>query len=398
MPGRDTESVGGTGRVVSEAAHRRAVDVSSAALAQSARAGRLAPTDLLRLQRMVGNRAVGRIAAAYERRLQRDSPEERPMLEKGGKTDQPVALPEGNSLVWDGFDGTLTIYTSLSGPNQGKAYQLTYKEGSIEELQKRNAQEIIEHVEVLSPLRAAALEWLRKVQGTYQETEAQRKTRVDTAVDRLTLCNQHTGKLATVVSAGKEQMGRLDPREGAIKGRRAGAFHTLESHPKGPRPGDIVSYGKVLPAPKPGALRQANFLTVLHIGVFKSRRTMGGKEVWTVVDGGQGKFEGRQETRERTRTFTKERLDIQVPKTLYEEGPKKGWIKEEDKREVMECGVLKSKLADAGQSADDKLLRGWLDIDEYFGGGSAPAETTAGVMHRVFVGTKKAAELSVTKP
>jgi hypothetical protein len=209
------------------------VDLSSAALAQSARAGRLAPTDLLRLQRMVGNRAVERIAAAYERRLQRDSPEERPMLEKGGKTDELVALPEGNSLVWDGFDGTLTIYTSLSGPNQGKAYQLTYKEGSIEELQKRNAGRS-SSTSRCCPRFARRPSSGRDVSGDRGTT----KERVDTAVDRLTLCNQHTGKLATVVSAGKEARGRSRAGEREL-------FTRWSRIPKGPRPGDIVSYGKV---------------------------------------------------------------------------------------------------------------------------------------------------------
>jgi hypothetical protein len=52
--------------------------------------------------------------------------------------------------------------------------------------------------------------------------------------------------------------------------------------------------------------------------------------------------------------------------------------------------VLKSKKADAGQGADDKLRRGWLDIDEYFGGGSAPTDMS-GVNNRVFVGNAAAA-------
>ena len=56
---------------------------------------------------------------------------------------------------------------------------------------------------------------------------------------------------------------------------------------------------------------------------------------------------------------------------------------------AVECGVLKSKKADAGQSADDRLLRGWLDIDEYFGGGSAPTDLS-GVNNRVFVGNAAA--------
>ena len=142
-------------------------------------------------------------------------------------------------------------------------------------------------------------------------------------------------------------------------------------------------------AAKGKTLRQANFFTVLHIGIFKSRRKSGDGEIWTVVDGGQGKFESRQETRERTRTFVRERLEVSIPTKFFESGKNKGspsgWETEE-----IECGVLKSKKADAGQSADDKLLRGWLDIDEYFGGGSAPTDLS-GVNNRVFVGNSAAA-------
>jgi hypothetical protein len=87
----------------------------------------------------------------------------------------------------------------------------------------------------------------------------------------------------------------------------------------------------------------------------KSRRHRpGGTEIWTVADGGQGTFESRQETRERTRIFQKERLEVMIPR-LGTSGKLKGW--ETDKVE-MECGVPSSKLADAGQSDDDKLLRG----------------------------------------
>ncbi|MEA2318288.1 MAG: hypothetical protein QOD44_2477 [Solirubrobacteraceae bacterium] len=373
--------------VASEPADRRVA---------AAGAGRLSPNDVLRLQRTVGNRAVGRIAAAARTRsLQRASPEERPMVgpAEGGKTDELLAGTDGTKFQWDAFDRTLTIYTPKDGPSGGQAYQLTYVDGTEEELAKRKPEEIIQNAEVLSPLRAEAMEWLRTSQGRYQETEGERKTRVDNAVGRPTLCYQHTGAIATVLSDGTEKgMGGMDPRKGAMKGLRAGAFHTLESHPKGPRPGDIVSYGQVLPAARDKTIRQANFFTVLHIGIFKSRRKgPGDSEIWTVVDGGQGKFEGRQETRERTRTFTRERLEVAVPTKFFESGPYKGspsgW---EKSPEVIDCGVLKSKKADAGQSADDKLLRGWLDIDEYFGGGSAPTDMS-GVNNRVFVGNAAAA-------
>jgi hypothetical protein len=183
----------------------------------------------------------------------------------------------------------------------------------------------------------------------------------------------------------------MDPRAGAIKLGRAGAFRTLQSHPSGPRPGDIVSYGKVEPAPRANANRQTNFHTILHIGVFKSRRKLSDKqELWTVVDGGQGKFEGRQEIRERYRTFTRETLDVAIPKETTSADKAKTW---EAKRVPMECGVLKSKKADAGMSADDKLLRGWVDIDELFGAGTPPKPSLEGVDSAVFIGTKRAAEL-----
>ena len=38
------------------------------------------------------------------------------------------------------------------------------------------------------------------------------------------------------------------------------------------------------------------------------------QQIWTVVDGGQGSFEGRQETRERTRVFKRESMEVSLPK------------------------------------------------------------------------------------
>jgi hypothetical protein len=114
--------------------------------------------------------------------------------------------------------------------------------------------------------------------------------------------------------------------------------------------------------------------------VFKSRRPgENGTEIWTVVDGGQGTFEGRQETRERTRIFYKERLEVSIATRSTT-----GRIGQE--KTEMECGVLKSKLAEAGQSKDDKLLRGWIDIDQYFGSAAVPEATATGANNPVFVG------------
>ena len=118
-------------------------------------------------------------------------------------------------------------------------------------------------------------------------------------------------------------------------------------------------------------------------------------EIWTVVDGGQPDPSGtkRNIVQERTRTFTTEELEVQIPsrfatetkmqdgRTLYVKGSALAYEKD---RVKMTCGVLKSKYADAGQNADDKLLRGWLDVDEFYGGGAAPPVT--GANDKVFVG------------
>ena len=58
----------------------------------------------------------------------------------------------------------------------------------------------------------------------------------------------------------------------------------------------------------------------------------------------------------------------------------------------MVVGVLKSKYADAGQGDEDKVLRGWIDIDDYFGGPSAA--TPAGAGSRVFPGMPEPATVS----
>lgn len=60
----------------------------------------------------------------------------------------------------------------------------------------------------------------------------------------------------------------------------------------------------------------------------------------------------------------------------------------EKKPEKMTCGVRKCKFADAGRNADDKLLRGWIDVDEFYGGGPAPPVTGANA--KVFVGNDPA--------
>ena len=177
------------------------------------------------------------------------------------------------------------------GPNPEGAVQIVYKEGTPEELAKMPKLGV-EDVVPLSKVRAQILEYLRANQGTYQsETEEELSRR---RASGATLCNKFlgavTGSLFSTTLAG------MDPRADAIKAGRGGAFHTLTDRPDGPRPGDVVAYGKVEPAPKPGDLRRANFSTVTHVGFFKSRHTgPGGEEIWTVVDGGQPDPGGHQE-------------------------------------------------------------------------------------------------------
>src|SRR4051812_26911266 len=55
---------------------------------------------------------------------------------------------------------------------------------------------------------------------------------------------------------------------------------------------------------------------VTHVGFFKSRRRgPSGAEIWTVVDGGQPDPSDtkRNIVQERTRTFTTEELEVQIP-------------------------------------------------------------------------------------
>jgi hypothetical protein len=435
--------------IVHAAAPRITADASSLALGKTPRSDLLWSShgDLLQLQGRIGNRAISRMAADVRTPLQRApkvNESQRPMVEgpEKGKTDEPQIGPEGDSYVWDAFDRTLTLFTAPGGPHGGKAFRVTYKEGTAEEIEQLAPGERYTNVEALSAIRAKALEWLRTKQGTYQETEEGRANRVANSAAayaaatqkwvtqspanqaafteyqtrmqeynqgvqdwkdgkrkvlpavpkvpsgmpveaKVTACNLHTGQFAEALAGRKAHMGDMDPRLGAILEGRGGAFHTLESHPAGPKAGDIVSYGAIYKPQPPGTLRRGDFNTIKHIGVFKSRRPgPNGSEIWTVVDGGQGEFLKRQETRERTRLFQRERLAVSIPKV----GKSGTIIGKEKDAEEMECGVLKSKLADAGQSDDDKLLRGWVDIDEFFGTGPAPEATAQGANNPVFTG------------
>ena len=349
--------------------------------ASEARVTALAPLAtaerVLGLQRTAGNRAVGRMLGRRTLSRHGEGADQRPMEgQEGYKVDERLPSVAGD-WVWDAFDRTLTLFTTLDGPYKGKALRVTYKDGDLSAMKPEDAWT---NYEELSLERSKALEWMRTAQGKYQETEAGRKTRVGDKTSGQTLCNSNSGNYLTAM-VGKEEGYRLlfglDPLQIATGSKRAGAFHTIFSHPEGPKPGDIVSYGKVT-TPQNGGMREAEFGTTTHVGIFKSVRPGSSGKIWTVVDGGQGMFVNRQETRERTRLFTKEVLRVEMSK-LNDKGRAVGKFKEE-----MECAVLKSSLADGGQSADDKLLRGWIDLDEFMGGESEASAQDAG--NRVFVG------------
>jgi hypothetical protein len=370
---------------VSAQAPARRPQPELARLAGAARTGRMSPADAQRLQRMIGNRAVTRILARY------DSKDARPMQSATNKPDERLASPSGHEWVWDPFDRTATIFMPKDGPNPEGAIQLTYKEGTPEELAKMPNLGL-ENVVGLSKVRASILEFLRTKQGTLQEESTEARAR--RVAIGATMCNAFTGAVTT--SLFSTSLGGMDPRKDAIAAGRGGAFHTLWDRPAGPQPGDLIAYGKVEAAPTKSALRRANFATVTHVGFFKSRRKgPGGEEIWTVVDGGQPDPAGGKANvvQERTRTFTTEELDVQIPNRFATsdkiEGGKTFWLKGspigfENERVKLKCGVLKSKYADAGQNADDKLLRGFIDVDEFYGGGPPPPLT--GVNDKVFIG------------
>jgi hypothetical protein len=386
MPAAELETAGEAPAPV-EALARQPKAAELTRLAGAARAGRMSAADTRRLQRMIGNRAVTRILARA------DSKDARPMQDAAHKADERLKSPSGHEMVWDAFDRTATIFMPKDGPNPEGAVQLVYNEGTPEELAKMPNLGLQSAVG-LSKVRAQILEFLRANQGTYQtETDEDAKKR---AAIGATLCNAFLG--AVTGSLFSTTLGGMNPRADAIAAGRGGAFHTLADREDGPQPGDVIAYGKVEPARAKGELRRANFTTVTHVGFFKSRRkSPDNKEIWTVVDGGQPDpmATKRNIVQERTRTFTREELKVQIPsrfatetkmtkdgRTLYVKGSPIDYEKGDG--ETMTCGVLKSKYADAGQNADDKLLRGWLDVDEFYGGGAAPAVT--GANNKVFVG------------
>src|SRR3954468_12368717 len=304
MPAADLETVGKPRGAV-EALAREPNAPEPARLVEAARGERMSAADTRRLQRMIGNRAVTRILARH------DDKDARPLQNAASKADERLKSPSGHEMVWDPFDRTATIFMPKDGPNPEGAVQIVYKEGGPEEL-ARMPNLGVESVVGLSKVRAQILEFLRANQGTYQkETDAELARR--TAIGA-TMCNAFLGSVTR--SLFSTTLGGMNPRADAIAAGRGGAFHTLADRKEGPKPGDVIGNGKVEPAPKKGDLRRANFTTVTHVGFFKSRRLgPGGEAIWTVVDGGQPDPMGtkRNIVQERTRTFTTEELDVQIP-------------------------------------------------------------------------------------
>lgn len=145
---------------------------------------------------------------------------------------------------------------------------------------------------------------------------------------RTTLCNGFPTEMAKTLTGGGAKLGGMKLSDIA----KEGAWRTLETHPEGPNPGDICS----LATAGSKDVADDNKRTLMHVGIFKSKRSgPKGLEIWTFVDGGQGTYEGRQQIQERTRFFN--------PQTQ----------------------ILSTKMADAGQNAGDRWLRGWLDIDTH---------------------------------
>ena len=353
------------------------------------------------------------------------------------KPDAEFTGPEGDLFVYDAFDRTLTIFTPESGPHKGAAFRMTYVEGTPDEISKLKPNEMFSNTEKLSPVRAKALLWLRGAAGKFQESEDKKNTRVSEARKRWarekeawasalpanraafddwnqkkaahataaeearkakkppppepkrppgmpidskpTNCNQHVGEFATNVL--NTSFGGMDPRQQAIDIGRAGAFRTLLSNPftvgdfkNGPQAGDIISYGQAGTTKNKEGLRKADVISIMHVGVLKSRRPgASGHEIWTVVDGGQGGFENRQETRERVRLFTIEHMQVQVPKKS-KKGDFVGY-------EMAGPGKYETRNIDVGvfkQKPTDYVLRGWIDIDMFAGGKSESDPQGAG--------------------
>lgn len=294
-----------------------------------------------------------------------------------GSESGPLALP-GHKFISDPFDHTVTVIRP-----DGTGTQFTY---SVEDTQDPDARLHLTHTEELSSLRVKALAFLDQNQGTFQESEAESTARQEkdrtvgeektkewaasspdnkNALDaynnalrqysqdikayrelvtkekgakppippappkgmpanpRTTLCNGFPPKMAMAIAGSTGSLANFDP---SIEGQKRGSWRTLEMQPEGPRPGDVYSLGAA-----------NDKREIKHLGVFKSSRSgPNGIQIWTVVDGGQGAYESKQQILERTRYYN--------PKTQ----------------------LLSSELADSGQLKGDRSLRGWIDIDAHF--------------------------------
>lgn len=300
---------------------------------------------------------------------------------------------DGIKLIFDPFDQSL-IYVLQAPDDKGNlGYLLTY---SVEE--NPDGTPILTNgyptltkwsdtLVPLSPMRVKALAFIDTKQGTYQETEteaiARRQGDIDTGNaaraaataynekkmkeytealaagrtvakpvlkplpedKRLTLCNNFPPLMASAIGARASDpvkggattavdTGNLANFEPRTEGLKRGSWRTLDTNPEGPKPGDVYSLGN----PRiPGRIE--------HLGVFRSSRPgQAGTNttIWTVIDGGQGSYEGRNTVLERTRVFHND------------------------------TKLLTSPLADAGQLAEERTLRGWIDIEAHL---KAPQST-----------------------
>jgi hypothetical protein len=303
--------------------------------------------------------------------------------------NETIETVDGTKLTYDPFDLTITAILP-----DGKGLQVRYtfekksddekKEGGEE---KKEGDEPaapvarVAHVEELSPMRVKALGFLDTKQGTLQETKAglQTRTGADHAKGeaartewlkipinqqefndykqaltayattvaelpkgakkpppppapkslpgdpRTTLCNNFPLEMGSVVGP-KGDSGQLANFDPAVEGEKRKSWRTLKEQPGGPKPGDIYSLANA-----------KNRGKIEHLGIFKSSRPgPNDLQIWTVVDGGQGSYDKMQQILERTRYYNSK------------------------------TGILSTKMADAGQSADDRWLRGWIDIEEHF--------------------------------
>ena len=327
-------------------------------------------------------------AAPMQRESKKTSEERAP-----GSKDTTVDAIDGAKLVYDTFDQTLTLILPAPNANGIQGYQFTYELDN-----KPDAPPMITGFTLkaeLSPTRVTALKVLSARQGGVQEDAvtgpAGRKlsdetegkaAREKTALDneklmkeytakvaalkegdkppappklkpppedkKTTLCNDFPVEIATAIGVkvpDKQKGGaskvvddgklrNFDPR---TEGLKRGSWRTLDTQPDGPKPGDVYSLGL---AKNPEAIQ--------HLGVLKSRRTGApGTEIWTVVDGGQGSYASQQKILERTRTYH------------------------------LDTHLLTTMLADAGQDASDRSLRGWIDIEAHFKT-KDPADTPPG--------------------